>query len=83
VLKDKENRKCNLINEPENTSIFVRLLIQYSSLEKIYHTLFYCNISKIPLVLIKQVKLRKTLQKYPQDKNTPTLGITNILLSKT
>jgi hypothetical protein len=34
MLKDKENRKCNLINEPESTSIFVRLLIQYSSLEK-------------------------------------------------
>jgi hypothetical protein len=34
MLKDEENRKCNLINEPESTSIFVRLLIQYSSLEK-------------------------------------------------
>ena len=27
-------RKGNLINEPESTSIFVRLLLQYSSLEK-------------------------------------------------
>ena len=27
LLKDKENRKCNLINEPESTSIFVRILI--------------------------------------------------------
>jgi hypothetical protein len=27
MLKDKENRKCNLNNEPESTSIFVRLLV--------------------------------------------------------
>jgi hypothetical protein len=34
MLKVKKNRKGDLNNEPEGTSIFVRTLIQYSSLEK-------------------------------------------------
>jgi len=34
MLKDEENRKYNLINEPESTPIFVEVLIQCSSLEK-------------------------------------------------
>jgi len=35
MLKDEENRKYNLINEPESTPIFVEVLIQCSSLENI------------------------------------------------
>jgi hypothetical protein len=34
MLKVKENRKGDLIKEPGGTPIFVRVLIQYSSLEK-------------------------------------------------
>ena len=34
MLKVKENGKGDLNNEPEGTSIFVRILIQYSSVEK-------------------------------------------------
>jgi hypothetical protein len=34
MLKVKKNRKCDLNNEPEGTPIFVRILIQGSSLEK-------------------------------------------------
>jgi hypothetical protein len=34
MLKVKKNRKGDLNNEPEGTSIFVRVLIQCSSLEK-------------------------------------------------
>ena len=34
MLKVKKNRKGNVNNEPEGTPIFVRVLIQYSSLEK-------------------------------------------------
>ena len=34
MLKVKENRKSDLNDEPEGTPIFVRVLIQYSSLEK-------------------------------------------------
>ena len=34
MLKVKKNRKGNVNNEPEGTPIFVRILIQYSSLEK-------------------------------------------------
>jgi len=34
MLKVKENRKCELNSEPEDTPIFVRILIQCSSLEK-------------------------------------------------
>jgi hypothetical protein len=33
-LKVKKNRKGDLNNEPEGTPIFVRVLIQYSLLEK-------------------------------------------------
>jgi hypothetical protein len=32
--KIKKNRKCDLNDEPEGTPIFVRILIQGSSLEK-------------------------------------------------
>jgi hypothetical protein len=34
MLKVKKNKKWDLNNEPEGTPIFVRVLIQYSSLEK-------------------------------------------------
>ena len=34
MLKGKKNRKGDLNNEPEGTFIFVRVLIQCSSLEK-------------------------------------------------
>jgi hypothetical protein len=34
MLKVKKNRKYKLNNEPEGTPIFVRVLIQCSSLEK-------------------------------------------------
>jgi hypothetical protein len=34
MLKVKKNRKGDLNNEPEDTPIFIRVLIQYSSLEK-------------------------------------------------
>ena len=53
MLKVKKNRKCDLNNEPESTPIFVRILIQCSSLEKFIrhlfstkemrHLLFYAN----------------------------------------
>jgi hypothetical protein len=34
MLKVKKNRKGDLNNEPEGTFIFVRIFVQYSSLEK-------------------------------------------------
>jgi hypothetical protein len=34
MLKDKKNRKGDLNNEPEGTPIFVRVLVQWSLLEK-------------------------------------------------
>jgi hypothetical protein len=39
MLKVKKNRKGDLNNELGDTPIFVRVLIQCSSLEKIYDTL--------------------------------------------
>jgi hypothetical protein len=63
MLKVKKNRKCDLNNEPEGTPIFVRILIQGSSLEKYIIPCFSNKISRIPFILIKQGKLRKTLQK--------------------
>ena len=35
MLKVKKIRKCDLNNEPEGTPIFVRVLIQYSSVENL------------------------------------------------
>ena len=35
MLKVKKNRKGDLNNEPEGTPIFVKVLSQYSSLEKL------------------------------------------------
>jgi hypothetical protein len=48
MLKVKKNRKGDLNNEPEGTPIFVKVLIQYSSLEKSILPWFKYKISRIP-----------------------------------
>jgi hypothetical protein len=62
VLKVKETRKGDLIKEPRSTLIFVSILIQCSFLEKFIIPWFSIKINRIPFILRKQGKLRKTLQ---------------------
>jgi hypothetical protein len=48
MLKVKKNRKGDLNNEPEGTPIFVKVLIQYSSLEKSILPWLKYKISRMP-----------------------------------